>query len=195
MPYPDSINDINNFEFKSILSLAMLNGDIIVDEKKDGLTYVLDKLNFISKQSGFDCYDIWGVPQYVKQYQQAYKMITNNFLSIKQLFIVIAIASIVLLSVVWWSIYRCRRKVYYMYHLMGFNLNKISNLIKIDLACIPSLCICIFIMIFMKYVFVGWKCSVFFIMSLFLLYVVLYCFSIRDLSRYLLITQQKGVEK
>lgn len=192
VPYPNHIDEINDFEFRGIISLAMLNGDIIVKEKGEALSYVLEKLEVFKQETGFDHYDVWGVPQYIIQYQQLYKIIENNVLNVKQLFWIVALVSVLLLSFSWYMIYRSRREVYDTYYLIGFDRYKICKLILVDLVPIPVASVILFILFFPQIAFTGLRCSIAIAGSLILLYVILYFLSIRNFIQFLYGTGKEG---
>lgn len=79
VPYPPVLKPVSaaSKEFYGILSFAMISGDLAVSQSFEAES-VLQKLEAIASQSGFDAYTVLNVPTYLVQFQLTRQLIQDN---------------------------------------------------------------------------------------------------------------------
>jgi len=150
IPYPSNLQELDLIEsdpwFKGILSLAMIGGDLVVERSPDSLEDVLNILYIISNVSGFEQYEILGLPSFTTQYGRMVSILSYN----QNLLIVVLLVCIVLVGVISIVVskflFKKRLPIYEVLYQSGLDKRGISKLIFRELMFLSIMSLGLFIL-------------------------------------------------
>lgn len=133
IPYPPKCYSVDPsaFLFEGILYFAMINGDISSDVSENNL---VNKLDRIADETGFNQFEIIGLPAFSHRYSEMVSVISNNQLLLSFSIFCILVLVIFIQHGIARILLTRRKDVYKMYWLTG---NSTHNLIYIRDVSIP----------------------------------------------------------